>query len=128
MLVHDKNRKNGKKHIEENMWLRLSQDSTEFAPIFGKQLPVFDASGVPVGIVKSRIYVNDTNIAKVLVIVRGTCLLQNEPDTDLNELKKHGWYVRTIDAHYKLRPENGPFEKKYIGLVSIRSVPTLTAV
>ena len=82
---------------------------------------------MPVGIVKNA-RTSRTNVAKVLLIVRGTCMLQNCTDEHLADVKKHGWFVRIIDKEYKLLPDNDPFTRRYIGLVSIRSVPTLTSV
>ena len=149
MIVQDKSRNVTGISLKNNTWLRVNSASEEFSSMLAKHLPVFDKEGVPLGIIKSVSYVENSDVAMVQVIVRGTALLlATEPDVE-----KQGWKVQVIDAQYALASKppviehaTGPLTDKqhaqrrtsspksddwslepnnYLKLVSIYSMPAL---
>ena len=119
MLVHDKTSSSGAPQIEVNRWLRVKQGVEEYASIFARRLPVFDKSGVPLGIVFRVDYVAPS-VAKVLVVTRGTCLLYG---ADLTGMDAFGWRVTVLDDNYALDGKQSVEAQPTLQLVSIKSAP-----
>lgn len=146
IIVQHRHKKDGSSALNVNDWLRVGHDSDEYSSMLAKELPISDQTGVPLGIIKSVQYVKNQNVALVQVVVRGTCLLRSNNDT---EIEKYGWRICSIDDEYALNrpdttltPATGPLTDaqqnehaggslvqpsfSHLRLVSIHSAPANT--